>query len=751
MTPQEALRLAIRHHQAGELAPAEQIYRQIIQAAPQYADAWHLLGVLAHQCGQPAQAIEWISEAIRLNAKVADFHSNIAEAWRANGDGVAAEAAARRAIALDARHGSAFVHLGLALDAQGRVEEAIGAHRKAVSLKPESPQAWNNLGNALKQAGRLADALDALQTAVKLAPQLPASRYNLAETLRQAGDTAGALIQFETVLGQAPQLIEALKGRADCLSSLGRWEDAEAGYRQALALAPDHADSWCNLGLLLLEMGRRDEAIACQRQAVQHQPAHAAAWNNLGMGLRQNNRLAEAEAAHRRSLALQPKMAEALVNLGVVLKAQGKVAEAIAASRQALAIKPTLAQAESNALFDMHYLYPAPSADAFLQAHQDWAAHHGQTQPISRPKQEAGNRRLRIAYISPDLRAHPVGFLLAEVLPYHDRERYEVFCYADVGAPDSMTARLQAATEHWRTISGLNDVDVAKQVAEDGIDVLIDLAGHTAKQRLGVFARKPAPVAISWLGYCNTTGLPGMDFILTDPHSNPMTGPQRFSESVLYLPHSRFCYAPPAYAPAIGPRPERATVFGCFNNYAKLNDAVLDCWARILERCPDSRLILKTQELDDLDTRAACLQRLAQRGIAERTELRGYSYHADMLAEYADVDIALDPFPFTGGMTSLEALWMGVPLITLAGDSMVSRQGVSFLKVLGREAWIATDLDDYINRACQLAQDRVALTTLRSQLREQLAQSPLCDGQGFCQDLEHRLQSAWDTLQTAPR
>ena len=356
-------------------------------------------------------------------------------------------------------------------------------------------------------------------------------------------------------------------------------------------------------------------------------------------------------------------------------------------------------------------------------------------------------RRLRIGYVSPDLRRHPVSAIFAPVLEAHDRNRVEPICYYNFAGEDAVTLHLTSLAANWRPVAGLSDDALCEQIRADRIDILVDLAGHTAHNRLLAFARKPAPIQVSWLGYFNTTGLATMDYFVSDPWSSPAGQEHYYVEHLLRLPHTRFCYLPPEYMPGVGPLPAESNgciTFGCLNNLSKLNETVLTLWGKILSVVPKSRLLLQAAALDDAPNRARFGELCVQHGIApDRLELRGFVPIERAPASYAEIDIALDPFPFCGGMTSMEALWLGVPIITLAGETIASRQSASMLMNLGLPELVAENAEQYVDIAAQLARDLPRLAALRSSLRARFAGSPLMDYPGFARALEAAYRDMW--------
>jgi predicted O-linked N-acetylglucosamine transferase (SPINDLY family) len=467
----------------------------------------------------------------------------------------------------------------------------------------------------------------------------------------------------------------------------------------------------------------------------------------MAIALQRVGKLDDAVAAYERARTLLPDEALIHYNLAIAFLALGRTQDAFAASCRAVELEPDYVMAHSNVLLCMTYQGEGPAAD-YLAAHKAWDQLHGEPlKPVSafytNPRDP--ERRLKIGYVSCDFQAHPVGWLLANVLPAHDKANVEVFCYANDVIEDEVTDRLKAGADHWRDITGETDEAVAARVRQDEIDILLDLTGHTGRNRLLTFARKPAPVQVSWLGYPGTTGMSAMDYLIMDAVTVPAGAEDGCSEALVRLPHGRFCYAPPSFAPAVSDRPQRSVVvFGSFNHLAKLGPEVVRLWAGVLSAVPQSRLVLKWAALSEPSARERLTMAFAAEGIgADRLELRGSSPHADMLGEYGDIDIALDPFPYSGGMTSAEALWMGVPVVTWPGDRIASRQTVAFLTELGLTDLAASSADDYVRIAAELAGDPARRAELRRTLRPRMAASPLTDGTQFTPGLEAAYRQMW--------
>lgn len=460
------------------------------------------------------------------------------------------------------------------------------------------------------------------------------------------------------------------------------------------------------------------------------------------------HRLCEAERLYRQIIAQVPKIPEVHNNLGTVLKEQGRLREAGAAFERAVALRPDYTSAHSNLLFTLQYA-PGQTLAGLRVAHEDWARQQLQDLTPADPASfvRKGDGPLVVGLVSPDLYAHPVGVFLLPWLEHHDRARFQLIAYADSERDDPIARRIRAAMDGWRSIIGLDDEAVAKQIAQDRVDILIDLAGHTAGNRLKLFARRVAPLQVSWLGYSATTGVPATDAVLMDAYTAPPGIEVGFTEQLIRLDGLRFCYTPPEYASAVWPAPilqKGYVTFGSFNNLAKVTPEVIETWAAILKAVPAARLVLKWKSLGDAETRDRLVAAFVQHGIdSARIDCRGWSSHPQMLAEYGNVDIALDPFPFSGGLTSCDALFMGVPVLTLPGELPISRQTASFLDALGLSDWIAVSREDYIDKAVSLASRADLLESLRQSLREKVLASRLCDGAAYAKAIESALSALY--------
>ena len=662
-----------------------------------------------------------------------------------------AEACYRRMLAVHPGHADAYSNLGVALKNQGKLDEAIAAYCKAICIKPDHVEAHSNLGNVLRDQGKFDEAVAAYREAIRISPDQARAYSDLGVALADQGNFDEAAAIYRKAISIKPDYAEAHFNLGNVLKDQGKLDEAVAAYRQAISIRPNLAVAQSNLGNTLLNQGNLDEAVAAYRRAIEIMPTNAEVHYNLGNGLKDQGELDGAVASYRRSIILKPDHAGAHCNLAIALMDQGKLDEAVAAYRQALVLKPDYADSHSNLLFCLNYVDDISNEEIYKES-VCWNERHAlryRPSNVAYNNERRSDRRLRIGYVSPDLRTHSVAYFLEPLLQGHDRQAVEIFCYADVVQPDSVTTRLQGLADHWLMTIGLSDDKLAARIRTDGIDILIDLAGHTAHNRLGVFAREPAPVQVTWLGYPNTTGLDAIDYRLVDAVTDPVGEADACaSETLLRLPSGFLCYGGPEGIPEPADPPCLTTgtvTFGSFNNPAKVSPSTLDVWAKLLTRLPEARLLLKGKSFANATTRALFIARLGERGVApERVELVAWApSNIAHLALYERVDIALDPFPYNGTTTTCEALWMGVPVITLRGDRHAGRVGASLLSHGGLTDWIAGSVEDYVEIAVALAGNPSHLRDLRRSLRPHLKASPLCDSKAFAGQIEAAFRTMW--------
>jgi predicted O-linked N-acetylglucosamine transferase (SPINDLY family) len=741
----EALNAALQHHQSGRLEEAATLYSKILEADPRHADANHLLGVIAFQLGRNEVAVDLIGIAIAANRSNPAFHSNLGNALNGMGRLDDALAAYDRALRLRPDYADAHYNRGNVLRDMGRLDDALSACDTALRLRPDYADASYSRGNVLRDMGRLDDALTAYDGALRLRPDYTEAYNNRGNALLSMGRLDDALAAYDGALRLRPDYADAHYNRGNVLQDMARLDDALAAYDTALRLRPDLAETHNNRGNTLREMGRLDDALAAYDSALRLRPDYADAHNNRGNALFGMGRLGDALAAYDTALHLRPDFADAHYNRGNALRDMARLDDALSAYDTALSLRPDYADAHSNKLLALHYgAFDARGAIA-AQARAFGASVNRAGAPQAFANPPVPDRRLRIGYVSGDLRRHPVGYFLQSILRNHASDAVEVFCYSNNLKDDDLTASFQSDADHWRRLRGLTDEAAATLIRADAIDILVDMSGHTALNRLPLFARRPAPVQVSWLGYFGTTGLTAMDYVLADRFVVPPGEDDAFTEQVWRMPGSYLCFMPPDMDVPVRSRDVQGPItFGSFNNLAKLSSHTAALWARVVQSVPQSRLLLKTSQLADAAVCQAVRERFAGHGIeADRLVLEGPSPRADLLASYNRVDIALDPYPYGGGTTTAEALWMGAPVVTLRGGTWTGRVSESILSSVGLSDLVAGSQEAYVDLAATLAANQDRRTALHATLRSRLEASPFCDGEGFTRQLEDAWRAMW--------
>jgi protein O-GlcNAc transferase len=726
-TIQKYLALAIAHHQAGRLSEAEMHYRLVVAAAPDQPFASYMLGVIAHEAGNDESAFDLLSKAIAVKPDLFEAHNA----------------------------------LGMVLRALGRLGDAVDSCHKALAIKPDYAEALNTMGLALRDLETLEDAAASLQKALSIKPNFADAHSNLGLVLHDLGKLDEAVASYRKALAIKPDYAEAHNNLGNALRQLRQLDGAVECYGHAIASQPDYAEAHSNLGLVLYDLGKLNEAISSFNKALAINPDYvevsgslsSQSWRGrahcgLGNAFKVLGMPDEAAVSYQRALVINPDFSEAHSNLGNALKDLGRLDAAVASYRKALTIKSDYAEARSNLVFTLGY-DPKISSPDILQEAKQWQAQCGFTGEIPKHQNMPDpDRRLRVGLVSGDLRRHSVSFFLENVLAEIDKDKLELFSYATFPKADDVTARLKKSVAQWRTVVGVPDDALAAKIREDRIDVLVDLSGHTAYNRLAVFSRKPAPLQVTWLGYGGTTGVDGMDYILCDPLILPRSEEAHYTEKPWRLPEVWMCFSPPGLEIDVGPLPALADgfiTFGSFNNLTKVSGHAVACWARVLEAVPNSRLVLKALQLGDATVQESIVARFTAEGIdPQRLAFHGhFAEQADHLRAYQKIDIALDPFPYSGGTTTAEALWMGTPVLTLRGERYVSHMGESLIHNAGLDEWISETPEEYVEKAMVFAADLLGLAALRGRLRGQLVASPVCDAPRFARNLEDAFRGMW--------
>jgi predicted O-linked N-acetylglucosamine transferase (SPINDLY family) len=621
-------------------------------------------------------------------------------------------------------------------------------HTKTSAPASDDARKLNRRGVALAEEGRLDEALASFKQAVALHPAWVGAHLNIGLTLAEQGRLDEAIVSYRQVLVLNPGNADAHFKLANALYVQNRYEEALTSFERVVALQPKHGAAHNNLGATLKALGRVDAAIASYEQALAISPIDADAHCNLGAALMAQSRIAEAIACFERALALNPHHAEAHGNLGLMFVEQGLIDEALTYYRQALALRPDYSGVHTKLIFAMNF-DPSSGPEEQQKERARWYEMHGQkfARAIApHPNLCDPERRLRIGYVSAHFRHQAATYAFTPVLLNHDSTQFEIFCYSDTAEEDDLTARLCASTTHWRRVVGRSDDELAAMIRSDRIDILVDLAGHMGGDRLLVFARKPAPVQATGWGEPTGTGLATMDYLFGDPILIPAAQRSLLSERVIDLPCFISFWEPEQLPPA-GPLPAMENgyvTFGSFSRVTKLSVQVLRLWAAILRHLPKSRLVLKDIGLDNPAVRKRISEALHGEDISvDRVTLLGPLGRSAHFAAYRAVDVALDPFPHSGGMTTLDALCMGLPVITCPGLTISSRLASASLSALGLDRFIARDYEQYVRLAIGTASDLHGLARLRGELRDRLVRLPVGNAVLYTRAVESAYRTIW--------
>lgn len=781
---QDLLQRGVTLQRAGNLGQAEAIYRQVLAAEPENPEAANLLGLICLQVGRPDDAVTLFNNATLLRPNVAVYQGNLALAHKARGAPEVAVAHLRHALRLKPDAPDLMNNLANALDMTGERQEALALLDDALALSPSFPEAENNRGAVLLALRRPDEAVAAFERAMALRPNYiepaincaaalirlnqaaeaetllrgladRAPRHaklwlNLGNALAEQGDSVGAVPAFQKAIDCDPRYAEAYANLANAYRQVGDFPLAEESLRKALKLKPKLSIAHAVLARVLEDQGRADEARDHFDQAIAHDPQSAEAYFHLANAVRETGNVTEAIALLKKAIDLDPLHTSSYNNLGIIHLDMSLQDEAAEFYRLGLEVDSHATSMHSNALMAMHY-DPRLSRQQIFDAHREWnAIHAAPIAPLAEPFRNVRTtgRPLRVGFMSGSFRRHPVGYMTLAALEAVDPAELELVYYNTATDSDDFTGRFKATAKLWRSIAGQTDRDVARMIRRDRIDILVDLSGHSGRNRLLVLPCRAAPVQVKWVGgLFNTLGMDCVDYLLTDVNETPEGEEEWYTEKLYRMPHGYVSYLPPLKFSDVRPPPALATgrvTFGCLNNITKINAEIASVWARILNGLPDSRLILKSKWLRDETTRQVVIDRFAAVGVAaDRLGLRPNSPHAELLDTYHEIDIALDPWPYSGGLTTCEAMWMGVPVISWPGPTFAGRHSVSHLRNVGLDDWVVDGPDAYVALALARAADLDGLAALRATLRDRLRTSPLCDGEGFARDLTVAFHEMW--------
>jgi predicted O-linked N-acetylglucosamine transferase (SPINDLY family) len=730
----------------GKLDEAAEHYHQALASKPDFAEAHYNLGIVLYEQGNLGRAEEHFRTALVCKPEYTEAHNNLGALLKEQGCYVEAEISLRRALELKPDYVDAYNNLGETLREQGQHVEAEASFRLALEINPDHAEAHRNLGSVFQDVGRIDEAVACYRRALEINPCYAEAHGNLGIAFQSLGRIDDAIGCYRRALEEKPDYAEAQSNMGNALKAIGRLDDASACYRKALLLRPDFPEAFNNLGNALKDQGKLDETQKSYAQALALKPRYAEAHNNLGIVLGAQGMLDAAVESFGTALTINPELAAALNNMGNALKDQGKLDAALESYRKAITLRSDFLEAHSNLLFTMNY-HPDLSGAEIFAAYQkydeqfalphraEWRAFANDMHP---------KRRLRIGYVSPDFRQHPVRHFLEPLLAHHDQAAVEVFAYAELSQEDAVTARYKGYVDYWVPTFCLSDEALSERIRADHIDILVDLAGHTEGNRLQVFARKPAPVSMSWLGYGYTTGLTAIDYFLTDNVGAPEGTEALFAEEPWRLGTPGYVFRPGEGMGAVNALPANRhgyVTFGTLTRAVRINHRTIRVWAEILKRVDGARLVIDSGNYQDATMRDLLAAKFAAHGI-ERSRLE-IGYHSPPWDVLRGIDIGLDCFPHNSGTTLFETLYMGIPFVTLAGRPSVGRLGSSILEGIGHPEWIARTEDEYIEKAVALAADLPKLAALRSSLREEMQASALMDEAGFARKVEAAYRTMW--------
>ncbi|MBF0443982.1 MAG: tetratricopeptide repeat protein [Magnetococcales bacterium] len=771
-------------HKTGHIDEAIYWYHRVLEIQPKHTAALSNLGSALRFQGKFDEAITCYQQAIIIQPDLSDAHYNLANTLKEQGRIDEAINIYRNTILVKPDFAQAHCNLGSALKEQGKIDEAITSFKKAVAIKPDYFTAHYNLGNSLKEKGKLDEAADCYNNALSHNPNFVQALCNLGATQCDRGKLDYATACLQKAIAIKPDYYDAYCNLGNTFKKLGKLDDAAACLQKAIDLKPEISLAHCNLGVIFLKQGKLGNAIISLQKAIEITPTYAEAFSNLGVALKDQGKLKEAARSYHKAVTIKPDFFEAHFNLGNVLntqgrldeaaicfqnaitinpnyveafsnlasnlKAQGKIDEALVCYQNALAIKPNFHEAHSNLLLCLQYFNG--DLKHILDQHKLWNTRHTQHLPTSicsQQKSDDPNKLLHVGFVSGDFHKHSVSYFLESFFESYNKKKFVFHCYSNSHLEDAVTKRLQENVKKWRNIFGQNDDAVVEMIQSDKIDILVDLSGHTKNNRLLLFARKPAPIQVTYLGYPNTTGLDAIDYRITDNIADPQGYADQYCvEELVRLENGFLCYTPPSATPDVSPlnmKKAGYVTFVSFNNLAKISKDVIKVWAEILKRVPDSRLLIKNKSMGCQSVKERYISMFNQESIdsTRLTLLPRTEETQDHFATYANGDVCLDPFPYNGATTTCEALWMGMPVIVLRGDRHSSRVGASILTQVGLDELIANDVEEYIEKAVVLANDPARLKKYRKKLRTRVKKSSICDSKEFSKNMGTAFRDIW--------
>ncbi|MBF0193438.1 MAG: tetratricopeptide repeat protein [Magnetococcales bacterium] len=748
ITVDEAFAQALDHFHAERFTQADQLCTAIINAFPAHSYAINLLGLIAQKLNRHDLAIEQFEKAIVVDSNVALFYYNLGISFNSLGLLEDAVEAQKKALLIDPNYTEALNSLGSLFVEVGSFTKAVESLKKAITINPNYAYAHYNIANALVKQGKVDDAVSSYQKAISLNPNFAEAYNNFGIVLQEQKKHKEAAISYQKAVSINPNFADALSNLGNALLEIGELDAAVLNCKKAIAIKANYADAYCNLGNAQLKLENLDEAANSFKKAISINPNFAAAYYNLGVVFHKQIKFAEAISCNQKAIAIQPKFANAYCNIGFIYTDQSRYDDAIFNYQKAMEIEPENASIHSNYILCID-LFSGVETDLFQIERKNWVKQHAE--PLGAFDTNFNNipeisKKLKIGYVGADFLDHSAAHIFGDMLLNYDENKFDIFCYVGNIVEDKITEQFKKKVTSWQLTTALDDATLANKIKTDGIDILVDLAGHSKGNRLLTFARKPAPIQISAWGYPHGTAMAAMDYIFADPIFIPYSERKKYSEDIIDLscvihltPHANY---PEVTEPPV--LKNGYITFGGFNRLEKNSYEVYLLWVKILQRLPQAKLLMKTLKLESSEIKKEIENFFAANGIDKnRLILIGKTTHQEHLQIHKMVDIMLDPFPHNGGMTTLESVRMGVPVLTCEKETRCPTSA-SILHVMGLDEWRVKDKPGFLEKAVEFASDTDKLKTLRQQMRNRFDKSVLGNSKLYTSQVEAVYRKLWE-------
>ncbi|MBF0444917.1 MAG: tetratricopeptide repeat protein [Magnetococcales bacterium] len=747
ITIDEAFSQELEHFNGEFYTQADQLCTAIIQAVPNHSYAFNLLGLIAQKLNRHDLAVEQFQKAMDIDSSNPLFYYNLGISLYGLGRLDEAVNAQKKALSIHPNYAEAYNSLGNVLIELKKLDEAIEYLQKAIEIQPKYAYAHYNFANALFEQGKLDNAISCYQKAIFLKPGFADAHNNLGIVLQEQNKHKKAVSCYQKAIAINPDFADAHSNLGSALREIGQLDAAIISCQKAIAINPGFADAYCNLGNAQLKFGNLNEAVASFEKAIVLKPDLATAYYNLGVVFHKQIKFAKAILCNQKAIAIQPGFANAYCNLGFILTDQSRYDEAVKFYKKAMAIEPDNASIHSNLILCID-LFSDVTSDLCYTERKKWVKQHVEPiQPFTEPFENIPNptKKLRIGYVGADFLYHSAAHIFGAMLLNYNANEFEIFCYVGNTEEDKLTAQFKEKATSWQLIAAMDDAALADKIKQDGVDILVDLAGHTKGNRLLTFARKPAPLQVSAWGYPLGTNMTAMDYLFSDPFFIPVSKRGDFTEKVIDLPCVIHMLADTPFPEVIDPPAcdNGYVTFGAFNRLEKYNDGVFTLWAEILQRIPTAKLLFKTVRLDSPTEAARIVQIFQNLGITQdRLVMIGKTSREEHLKAHGKIDIMLDPFPHSSGMTSLESVRMGVPVLNCE-TKIRGPISSAIMHILGEDEWRCVDEAEYVAKAIKFANDIQYLKTLRYQLQDRFDESVLGNSKLYTQEVETIYRQLW--------